>query len=42
MNGDDSTLKLLEEVMKQMSDLQSQVEYMQHAGTFALFDELSK
>ena len=39
MSGDDSTQKLLEEMKKQMSELQGQVERMQRAGTFISFEE---
>ena len=39
MSGDDSTQKLLEEMKKHMSELQGQVEFMQHAGTSTSFEE---
>lgn len=39
MSSDDSMLKLLEEMKKQMSDLQSHMKIMQCVGTFASFDE---
>ena len=39
MSGDESTIKLLEEMKKQMSDLQGQVERMQCMGTSASFED---
>ena len=39
MSGDDSMQKLLEEMKKQMSELQEQVERMQRAGTSTSFEE---